>query len=367
MGVKALIQVYIVYTSIMDPKILKKFFEGKASEDEVHQILIWINSRESKKELEELYEKYDESYELNAKTSEKIKEGILSKIGIGKSENENHQAAKRLEENRKFFSSNRKWIRIAVASIASCLLLIGLWNFEILSIGPSEGLSENTFTYLERNVGKGEKLTIKLEDGSEVKLNSGSSIRFPEKFTNEKREVFLEGEAFFNVTPDPSRPFIVHTKSLQTRVLGTSFIVKEDALNKEGSVAVLTGKVQVSIQDSLAASASEKFYLEPMDAVSFDSNDASLKKSRVNYDDVFSWKDNVISFRDASFQEIKTKLEIWYGVEFEVSKDFLTKQDYTGKFENQTLEEVLMGLSFVYDFDFEINENKVSIFITNGL
>jgi transmembrane sensor len=367
LGVKAWNQVYIVYTLIMNPKILKKFFEGKASADEVHQILIWINSTDSRKELEELYEEFNESYELDAKSSEKIKKGILSKIRLGEPSIENHQSSKNFKEKKGNSSVNKKWIRIAVASVASCLLLFGIWNFENSRVDPSVDLSENTLTYLERNVGKGKKLTIKLEDGSEVKLNSESSIRFPEKFTNGKREVFLEGEAFFNVTPDPSRPFIVHTKSLQTRVLGTSFIVKEDVSNKEGTVAVLTGKVQVSIQDSLATSSSEKFYLEPMDAVSFDSFEYSLKKIRVNYDDVFSWKDNVISFRNASFKEITTKLEIWYGVEFAVSKDFLTKQDYTGKFEDQTLEEVLLGLSFIYDFDFEINKNQVSIFIKNGL
>lgn len=347
----------------MDPKILEKFFKGEASPDEVHQILIWINSPDSRKELEMQYDEFEETYDLDSKESEKIKEGILTKIREGQSKiNTEHELIDR-ERIGSSFLSIKNWRKVvSAASIAICLFAFVLWKYEPFKDSKSQLSSEKPLTNVERSTGKGQKLTIKLGDGSEVKLNSESSIKFPEKFSQGKREVFLEGEAFFNVVPDSTSPFIVHTKSIQTRVLGTSFVVKENSDKSKAKVAVLTGKVQVSIHDSLAGINSEKIHLEAMDGVSINLIENSLQSIRVEYDEVFSWKDNVISFRNATFQEIVTRLESWYGVDFSVSKDFLTSEDYTGKFENQTLEEVLLGLSFIYDFDFTIKEKEVSVY-----
>lgn len=98
-----------------------------------------------------------------------------------------------------------------------------------------------------------------------------------------------------------------------------------------------------------------------MDAASFDFKNKSLLKKRVDYDDVFAWKDNVISFKNATFKEVTSRLESWYGVEFSISEDFNAKKDYSGKFENQSLEEVLIGLSFIYDFNYKIKDNRILI------
>lgn len=348
----------------MNPEILKKFFNGKANPDEVHQLLIWINSPDGQKELEGLLEGYEEDFDLNEADSLRMKQTILQKINLPKPEKieiETHSIPDKKVKG-VFSSTSTKGLKVA---LVACVSLFLVWMYaiklDVFENHAKEELTTELVNFVERSVPKGQKLKIILGDGSEVHLNTESSIRFPEKFSSDQREVFLEGEAFFDVKPDPNRPFIVHTKSLQTRVLGTSFTVKEIEGNPAGMVAVLTGKVQVSIQDAATGFDVRKVNLEPMDAASFDFKNKSLLKKRVDYDDVFAWKDNVISFKNATFKEVTSRLESWYGVEFSISEDFNAKKDYSGKFENQSLEEVLIGLSFIYDFNYKIKDNRILI------
>lgn len=348
----------------MNPEILKKFFNGKANPDEVHQILIWINSPEGQKELEAFFENYEDDFDLNAENSLKMKQAILQKINLPNQdsslEKPNTEPQKKASDI--FSKSNTKGLKV---TLVACVSLFLVWTYavkmDVFDLHADEDLTTEVVNFVERSVPQGQKLKIKLGDGSEVHLNSESSIRFPEKFSADQREVFLEGEAFFDVKPDPKRPFIVHTKSLQTRVLGTSFTVQEIEGSPEGMVAVLTGKVQVSVQDAATGFEVRKVDLEPMDAASFDFKNKSLLKKRIDYDEAFAWKDNVISFKNATFKEVTERLESWYGVEFSISRDFNAKKDYSGKFENQSLEEVLIGLSFIYDFNYKIKDNRILI------
>jgi ferric-dicitrate binding protein FerR (iron transport regulator) len=345
----------------MNSEILKKFFSGKANPDEVHKILIWINSPEGQKEMEQLMEDFQDEIDLDEHTSERIKESVFEKINLPNLAEEND--SRKVDNIAKISKRGRNsGLKIA---IAACFTFCALWFFSsrmnVFENKVEDKQVSQAVNFIERSVSKGQKLKIKLGDGSEVQLNTESSIRFPEKFSSDQREVFLEGEAFFDVKPDPNRPFIVHTKSLQTRVLGTSFTVKEIEGNPAGMVAVLTGKVQVSIQDAATGFDVRKVDLKPMDAASFDFKNKSMLKKRVDYDDVFAWKDNVISFKNATFQEIISRLETWYGVEFSIPKNFNAEKDYSGKFENQTLEEVLIGLSFIYDFNYKIEKNRIAI------
>lgn len=354
----------------MNPEALKKFFDGKASPDEVHQILIWINSQEGQKEMEGFIEGYEEQFDLCEADSKKMKQAVLQQINIPGLANSEKKAPSIAGKKAKGIPTSFGGKGLKVAMVA-CVSLFLVWMYvlklDVLKVSSDDKLSVEVVQIIERSVPKGKKLRIKLGDGSEVHLNSESNLRFPERFSTNSREVYLEGEAFFDVKPDSLRPFIVHTNSFRTRVLGTSFSVKEMEGDPAGMVTVLTGKVQVSMQDTVAGFKVRQVDLEPMDAASFDFESKSMIKKRVDYDDVFAWKDNVISFKNATFEEITLRLERWYGVDFSISKDFNTKKDYSGKFKNQTLEEILIGLSFIYDFKFNIKDNRVIIFKNKSL
>ena len=350
----------------MNPDKIKRFFKGESSAEEVHEILIWINSQEGRKYLESEFDEFlGKDASIDTKSSEKIRKELFEKINAGRSPIDEVERQDRIlkdtSSNRGAGSGLYRQIKpLLVACIAACCLILWFLSLSPFRKNHDKMMASQVVEMMERSVPKGQKLRLKLSDGSEVYLNSMSTLKFPKSFSDGSREVHLEGEAFFTVTHDPQRPFIVHSQGIQTQVIGTSFTIKGGG-GKPALVAVLTGKVQVALSGQDQPIEERGLILEPMDAASIDYSGNTLRKFRVEYDDIFAWKDNVISFKNASFQDIISRLEIWYDVEINVQKPLKSPKDYTGKFENQTLEEVLTGLSFVYGFQFKIEKTRVSI------
>jgi ferric-dicitrate binding protein FerR (iron transport regulator) len=253
------------------------------------------------------------------------------------------------------------WTSIGWVSRAASILLIGMF-IAILwarSHHVSVEVRQTVFREITCEAQIGQKLTVHLEDGTLVKLNSGSRLKYPERF-NDSRNVILEGEAYFEVEKDPERPFIVTTRDMETMVLGTSFNVKENILKGKVEIGVLSGKVAVRAK---AMDSNNCIELVPNQMAVYTVASKSLVNSEFDYDQIFSWKDNVLYFEDASFEEMLDQLQKWYGIRFIVEKTFsnVNRKDFRGKYYNKTLEAVLTGLGFAYGFDFEINNDVVII------
>lgn len=185
-------------------------------------------------------------------------------------------------------------------------------RFSIDTVKPIEQAVQEIVT---KKTLKGQKLNLFLGDGTEITLNAESSIRFPKIFEGETREVFLEGEAFFDVYPDKERPFIITSDKLQTTVLGTSFNVRSYKDENNISVAVLSGKVKVKAIDEKQKVIADNL-LVPNEMLRFSKKDHGLVKKSVDIDKVLAWKNKTILFEKASFKEIIKELSRWYGVEF---------------------------------------------------
>jgi transmembrane sensor len=247
------------------------------------------------------------------------------------------------------------WIRYA-ASIS----IITLFSATILYYVQRN--SENTkslVTTVVKETPLGQKLTFELSDGTLVKLNAGSKLTYSENFTGDTREVYLEGEAFFTVKRDESRPFIVETTQLTTTVLGTSFNVEAYG-NEESTVAVLSGKVQVKKSNS--AIDTDTFFLTSNQLVTISSGSNSISKFDSVPPDVFFWNENIISFTKADFNQIVSRLERWYGVEFNIQKQGQFEGLFTGRYQDEPLELVLEGLKDEYGFQFIIYDKDVLIY-----
>lgn len=339
----------------INPELVRKFFDGKCSPEEVHQVLIWINSEEGKKQLEEDFEKFQTAGKDNPIDEKSVLDKIHKKIEqIESKSNAKEEGGIRKLGDR----SNHKWTLTQYwkSGIAISFLLTvvasALWFFSIRreeNLLDSTGISQ--IEYLTKQTKAGEKLTLKLNDGSIIQLHSNSKIRFPKYFTGEKREVFMEGQVFFDVHRDEKHPFIVYSRGLITSVLGTSFAIEEDSTSRSSQVAVLTGQVKVGKVEQGDDEDVKELYLKPMEAASFNGTQGSFEKIKVDYDNAFAWKDNVIVFQNESFSEVIKILESWFGVGFQINKTIKNNQDYSGRFEDQTLEEILIGLSFTYDFE----------------
>lgn len=203
---------------------------------------------------------------------------------------------------------------------------------------------------------KGEKRTFRLSDGSSIRLNAESKISFPEKFDAEKREVFLEGEAFFDIERDASRPFIVHSGQITTVVKGTSFNIKAYSSDKDIKVSVATGLVEV-----INNKGKEKVSLEPKERAVFNLKDKQLNKVLFDYDEL-AWKDGILHFKNAKLAEVFKVLERWYGVQFRITNQTVfTNNGYTGSFKNEALNTVLETIGFAGEFEFEIKDKQVII------
>ena len=348
----------------INPELVRKFFDGKCTPEEVHQVLLWINSKEGVADLVEKFRDFKHETEDHHEISQSVLTKIHDRIAqdaddvVASNSNNIRKLGERKSGNRP--SKNLKF-GIAVSFLLT-LMASAIWLY---STKGEEKLSDKVnlaqIEYITKETVPGEKLTLKLNDGSIIRLNSNSKIRFPKIFKGNKREVFMEGEVFFDVHRDESKPFLVHSRDLITSVLGTSFAIKEDTSAQLIEVAVLTGNVKVARVADSGNNEEEELYLEPMKAASLNKSNGSFEKIKVEYDKAFAWKDNVLVFQNMNLEEILKKLENWYGVKFIQKRRIQGLKDYSGRFEDQTLEEVLIGLSFTYDFEYEIQESQIII------
>lgn len=246
----------------------------------------------------------------------------------------------------------------AAIFLAIAMTGIGLYAVTEFHTAKEKQASHKT-RMIERSNPAGRTSNISLPDGTRIKLNSSSTIVFPEEFPSDIRQVSLVGEAFFDVAEAPSRPFIINTGRFTTTVLGTSFNISAYPSSGEVKVAVLSGKVFVENREGTEGKSSLAITREEM-AV-FNKASGQLDKRAYDYLKEIAWKDNIIHFEDADFEEIIEKLTQWYGVTFVMHKEITSEKDYTVTYENKSLETVLQGLSFVYDFEFTIDNKVVTI------
>lgn len=205
----------------------------------------------------------------------------------------------------------------------------------------------------------GQKIITWLDDGTKVHLNAGSGIGYHEKFSDSARVVYLKGEAYFEVTRDTLRPFIVKTGKVKTTVLGTTFIVKAYPDESKIDVAVMEGMVKVENENALPTPFQHTITRNQMTSFYIDSQLAV--KQAFDPDQVFAWTKGIIHFKAAGITEIIRTLERWYGVTFVVNRPLNQEKDFTITYENKPLQEILEGLSFTFDFEFEINDKVVTL------
>ena len=204
-----------------------------------------------------------------------------------------------------------------ISKIAATLLIVITLIYFISNNIDSSVLENSSIAIIEKQNPPGQKLKIFLPDGSTAWLNAESKISYPEKFSQEKREVTLEGEAFFDVIKNPDQPFIVTAGEISTIVLGTAFNVKAFDNESTTYVALQSGKIKVKIEDDHG---NQEFFLEPGLGIRYDRSSHITVVEEFDEDKLLGWKDGVIWFDEADLDEIVSTLSRWYGVQIEVKK-----------------------------------------------
>jgi len=213
----------------------------------------------------------------------------------------------------------------------------------------------------------GQTASLRFGDGSIIKLNGGSTLRYPKIFAIDRREVWLEGEGFFSIAQDENRPFYVHAGNTTTRVLGTSFNIKAYDGELELQIAVAEGSVMVTRAgfDGSDDDGEESILLNKNQWITYRgqtlSGDSVLEEGQGDIRDLIAWKDRVLVFRNKPFEQVAVMLEQWYGVNITIQDETLKGYIIEGEHQNVSLEEVLNSIEFVLNFEYTIKGNEVLI------
>ncbi|RAV98478.1 FecR family protein [Pseudochryseolinea flava] len=251
------------------------------------------------------------------------------------------------------------WFKVA----ASVLILAVSGSIFLLSQnGAADRVIDTAFSKAEHQVlktVKGKRTMITLSDGTKVWLNADSRIAYDRSFgKGETREVFLDGEAFFDVTEDKQKPFIVNTSGVAVKVLGTAFNVRAFKTDATIEATLVHGKIALSTDDN-----QEDILLLPnQQAVYSKSSKQVTLENEVNTYEYTSWKTGQISFKDETFAVIMQDLERWYDVTIHVDNTQALECRFSAKIDNKTLEDVLeLFKDAGPSFDYKIEGNEVFI------
>ena len=227
----------------------------------------------------------------------------------------------------------RTWIRWAGVAATFLVLVSGLWFWQTR---PAPMLLQETAF--------GEIQTVWLPDSSQIELNANSSLRYATDWTGTNiREVWLEGEAYFDVTHRPSQPFVLHTDQGEVKVLGTSFNVYQRA--EELEVSLVSGKVAVD------GPAFEPHLLAPGDQLRFE--EGKVVQEKIDLETVAAWKSGQMIYRGVQVGQILERLEAEFDWKVTVSQPELLNRKVTAVLQQNDPQVLLDALSVMYEWEVE--------------
>lgn len=310
----------------MDDKLLQLYFEGNTTDEQSHLITAWIDESDAHllyyQQLCRLYE-----------------------ISLWHESSDVAHCSEPSFSWKKIVSGTLK-----IAAIFAFGFFLSYWTH--LPQEETRPLMQTVYAP------SGQNARLTLCDGSKVWLNAGSTLSFPTQFTDNKRTVILEGEAFFEVQSNKEKPFIVSTAGYTIKALGTSFNVNAYKQSCEFETALLTGQVEVS---NLAKT--QTIMLTPNNRVVLIDN--KLKTFPIQDSSYFLWREGIVCFNE-SLADVLDKLELYFNVEIQIKNKRIlqSKEHCTGKFRTRDgLDHILNVLQLTSHFSYTKDEDKNLIII----
>jgi transmembrane sensor len=278
-------------------------------------------------------------------------------------------------------------------SLAAVLLLGISYYFYSFFFPPAQPLATDKSEVSTKYGSRTTKLI--LPDSTQVWLNAGSKLSYNKSYGNGLREVSLSGEAYFDVVKNPAHPFIIHTSSIDIKVLGTAFNVKSFPGEKNTETSLIRGSIEVTFKNRPA----EKIILKPNEKLITANNDTALSaaavtpytapgaikdkltaatKSAASQEPVVtvshityaprdstvietSWMEHKLIFRSETFEELAIKMERWYGVNIRFADNAIKPKKLNGIFENETILQALQALQLITPFSYKMNRHEIVI------
>lgn len=261
-------------------------------------------------------------------------------------------ALERVNEKIGYVKRNRNnSIRRRISGVAAVLLPLLLIAGGYLFYTYNNQLVEIEALY-------GERKHFFLPDSSEVWINAGTNLKYPKKFKSDHRTVSLDGEAYFSVREDKTKPFTVETPQLSVKVLGTKFNVKAYSTETKTITTLASGKVEVTTNKNAHK------VLNPNEQLVFDHNNETIDITEIPANETDSWRTGQLVFNDATFDEIMQTLERHFNASIITGTDFTYNSDkrYTVKFlKDEDIDTILMILEDVIGFSFHRNGPQIEL------
>lgn len=323
-------------------ELIAKYFKNECDATELKEFEIWRKMSESNEMiLEELLDEW-----LLIHDKEKTypdKDHVWEKV------------SQQVKPEKIMLPVRNRRIGWSIAGIAaSVALLIGIASTFFIQRNLQHKYQSEQITVISAL--PGQKTNLTLPDGTQVWLNSDSRISYSANFNNQSREISLEGEAFFDVTKNPDKKFIVNTNDMKVTVLGTAFDIMAYPEDSDIRVSLLRGKVALSDQTNhylgeLHPNQLAVISKKDMKCIWYDNNDAEIFSS---------WIQNKLIFDHSDIHEVIAKLERWYGVEIDFTNpDERQKYSFTVKIES--LPEILNLFNKITPISYSIEGEEVKI------
>lgn len=322
-------------------EIFERYIQNRANDYEINRLIRWIkNNQEISLWLEQ---------QILASSSfidREVQMRMLKNIEAEIYSNTKNNVTSDKQSNIRF--RLKKWLRVAALFILPMLTATGMYFY----MSKNESLSAPLIIAVER----GQKANVTLPDGSKVWLNSQTKLTYSADFNKEKRELQLDGEAYFEVAHNPKKPFIVKSNDIAVEALGTAFGMKAYSEDNLISSILMRGKVRVTTPEG-------ESILMPNERVMYDKTTHKKTQCAVtNAIDFTGWIHNELRFENESLGEIAKTIQRIYNVEIIFASEQLKNQHYTGTVNNNSLESVLNIITLTSPVSFQIDKQQVTLF-----
>ena len=356
-------------------KLLDKLANRELSEEEMKELAVCFKEKTPSADMNKNFIKiWDKCHKYNSDLeSDILLHSIHNRLNI-------NPDMKRKGKLTFLFPNLLKYAAIFIVAFSLSWLLNNHYKKQFVSPRVN-----NTGVH-EVMVSQGSKSKIKLSDGSVVRLNSGSRLTYPAVFNDRNRQVYLEGEAYFEVKADSSRPFFVNTTDITVKVIGTSFNLKSYPECNTIETTLVSGSLEIfdkslmgnnvkrsakpmilkPNQKAIYIKDRQKLTLDERKELKLESGEMKIPKlslqDQIDTQPLTAWKDGKLIFKEERFEDLAIKLERWYNVKIIIKSQKLKKERFTGIFENETTEQVLNALMMAEPFEFTMNKNIITIY-----
>ncbi|PNW30289.1 FecR family protein [Formosa algae] len=237
-----------------------------------------------------------------------------------------------------------------------------------LTIGDSKEIEQETSrnnktSYNTLIIPYGKRSKINLSDGTVVWLNSGSKLVYPVAFNGDKREIYLEGEAIFDVAHDKSHPFIVKSKDQEVEVLGTVFGVTSYSEEEAVNTVLKSGSVMISYHNNPKTQKyADKIKITPGTKATYNKATQGIVSEKVNVNNYFSWRDGVLVFQNNDLEHVTNRISRYYNIDIDIKNEDLAKESFSGYLDlNENIEKVIQNISASTNMSYIIEKDKIII------